>query len=100
MTGPLKAGSTFKKLDWISFLWKFTTVKTLTADDHKRIRIPDAKPRQVYAYSADSDGTVTLKPIKAQAKEMFPPGSLLKYMTPERDKENEAILAGCVTGPE
>jgi len=28
--------------------WEFTTVKTLTADDEKRIRIPDATPRQTW----------------------------------------------------
>jgi hypothetical protein len=31
-------------------------MKTLTVDDHKRIRIPDAKPRQVFAYEKDSSG--------------------------------------------
>ena len=75
-------------------------MKTLTADNYKRVRIPAAKPRQPFAYSADSDGTVTLTPVNGAAKATFPPGSLLKYMTAERDKENEAILAGCATGSE
>jgi hypothetical protein len=32
-------------------------------------------------------------------KEAFPPGSLLKYFTPERDKEELALLSGCLRGP-
>jgi bifunctional DNA-binding transcriptional regulator/antitoxin component of YhaV-PrlF toxin-antitoxin module len=33
-------------------------------------------------------------------KEAFPPGSLLEYFTPERGREELAILSGCVQGPE
>ena len=39
-------------------------MKTLTVDDHKRIRIPDAKPRQVFAYEKDSSGRLTLTPVE------------------------------------
>ena len=75
-------------------------MKTVTANAHKRVRTPDAKPKQVFAYESDSDGTVTLTPVEAQRKERFPRGSLLKYMTPERDQEQLAILKGCVQEPE
>jgi len=75
-------------------------VKTLTVDNYKRVRIPDAKPRQVFAYENHGDGTITLTEVKAQAKERFPRGSLLKYCTPERDKELLEILKGCVQGPQ
>ena len=68
--------------------WEFTTVKTLTVDDQKRIRIPDAKPRQVFAYANNGDGTLTLTLVKAEASEAFPRGSLLKYFTPEEIKRN------------
>lgn len=34
------------------------------------------------------------------SQEAFPPGSLLEYFTPERDKEELAILSSCVQGPE
>ncbi len=70
-------------------------MKTLTVDDQKRIRIPDAKPRQVFAYSNNGDGTLTLTLVKAEAQEPFPPGSLKKYATPERDRELLEILQGC-----
>ena len=74
-----------------------TTVK---ADKYKRIRIPDVLPRQVFAYE-NVDGTITLTPVvKMNRKERFPRGSLLKYLTPERDKEQLEILKGCVQGPE
>ena len=75
-------------------------MKTLTVDAHKRVRIPNARPRQVFAYETNIDGTVTLTPVKADLKTRFPRGSLLKYMTPKRDKEQLAILKGCVQGPE
>ncbi len=97
---------TFKKTRPISGLecpvgsGKFPGMKTLTVDDHKRVRIPDAKPRQVFSYEPESDGTIRLVPVKAEAKEQFPRGSLLKYLTPERDKEQLAILKGCVQAPE
>jgi hypothetical protein len=75
--------------------WEITTVKTLTVDDQKRIRIPDAKPRQVFAYANNGDGTLTLTLVKAEASEPFPRGSLLKYFTPEKNVEELALLSGC-----
>ena len=69
-------------------------MKTVTVDDQKRIRIPHAKPRQVFAYE-NQGGTILLTPMKALAEEPFPRGSLLKHLTPERDKEQLAILKGC-----
>jgi hypothetical protein len=30
-------------------------------------------------------------------KETFPPGFLLEYFTPERDKEEISILSGCIS---
>jgi len=45
-------------------------VKTLTVDAHKRVRIPDSEPGQVYAYVNDGNGTLTLtkiEPIPAQS---------------------------------
>ena len=57
---------------------------TVIADKYKRVRLPDAKPKQVFAY-ANSGETITLTPVKAnKAKPRFPRGSLLKYLTPER----------------
>ena len=70
-------------------------MKTLTVDDHKRIRIPDAKPRTKFAYENNGNGTITLTEVRAEPREAFPKGSLLKYLTPERDKEQLALLKGC-----
>jgi hypothetical protein len=75
--------------------WEFGTMKTLTVDDQKRIQIPGAKPRQVFSYVNNGDGTLTLALVKARASEPFPRGSLLKYFTPEKDKEELALLSGC-----
>ena len=84
-----------KALAKIETEWEFTIVKTLTVDDQKRVRIPDAKPRQVFAYANNGDGTLTLTLVKAEANEAFPRGSLLKYFTPEKNKEELALLSGC-----
>ena len=81
-------------------VWEIPLMKTLTVDANNRVRIPDTKPKQVFAYESTSDGTVTLTPVKADRKGRFPRGSLLKYLTPERDKEQLAILKGCVQAPE
>jgi len=45
------------------------------------------------------DGEIRGRKLVAQKpKESFPRGSLLKYLTPERDKDQLAILGGCVQG--
>ena len=75
-------------------------MKALTVDDQKRIRIPDAKPRQVFAYENHGNGTITLTEVKAERKDRFPRGSLVKYLTPQRDREQLEILKGCVQEPE
>jgi len=38
-------------------------MKTLTVDDRQRVRLPKAKPGQVFAYESNSDGTVRLVPV-------------------------------------
>ena len=79
-----------------------TNVQTVvTVDDKKRIRLPDAKPGQRVAVRPNADGGWTLLPVKpAKYKPKFPPGSLLKYMTPERDKEETEAFKAFVQGPE
>ena len=74
---------------------EITNVHTVTADKYKRVRLPDAKPQQVFAYANTGDGSITLTPVKAERKEHFPRGSLLKYFTPERNKEELERLSGC-----
>jgi len=74
-------------------------MKTLTVDDQKRIRIPDARPRTKFAYENHGDGTITLTQVRAEPREAFPPGSLAKYVTKERDAEMLALLKGTVQEP-
>ena len=68
---------------------------TVTTDKYKRVRLPDAKPQQVFAYANTGDGSITLTPVKVEKKERFPRGSPLKYFTPERNKEELERLSGC-----
>jgi hypothetical protein len=74
-------------------------VKTLKVDPCKRVRIPDAIPGQIFAYTRKGKHSFTLTLVKSEAQETFPPGSLAKYFTPERNREELEILAGCVQGP-
>ena len=39
------------------------------------------------------------KLVAQKAKERFPRGSLVKYLTRQRDKEQLAILSGSIQGP-
>ena len=76
------------------------TMNTLKADAKHRVRIPDAKPYQVFAYSNNGDGSFTLTPVELARKPAFPRGSLLKYFTAEKNREELARLTGCVQAPQ
>jgi hypothetical protein len=52
-----------KRLAYVAFWWEFPHVKTLTVDDRQRVRLPKAKPGQVFAYEPNSDGTIKLVPV-------------------------------------
>jgi len=52
-------------------MWEFPRMSTVTADDRKRVRIPDAKPGQVFAYENNADGSVTLNPLKLKQSITF-----------------------------
>ena len=79
----------FSKLEVSRRVWEFSTVKTLTVDDQQRIRMPDAKPRQVFAYENHGHGHVTLTLV--DAVEPFPKGSLREYITGESNEELSAL---------
>ena len=85
----------FKGLDRAAQEREITAMHTVTADKYKRVRLPDPKPRQVFAYANAGDGSIMLTPVKAERKEAFPRGSLLKYFIPERNKEELERLPGC-----
>jgi hypothetical protein len=70
-------------------------VKTLKVDPQKRIRIPDATPGQVFAYENKGNGLLTLTVVKVESHEPFPPGSLTRYLTADRNKEQLDLLKGC-----
>ena len=69
---------------------------TLIVDTKKRIRLPDAKPKQVFAYERQGDGQFLLtRLLKENPTESFPRGSLKKYFTRSKAKEELALLKGC-----
>jgi hypothetical protein len=88
-----------KALDLAPEEREVSAMKTLKVDRSKRVRLPGALPGQVFEYSRNGDNGFTLTLIRREVKEKFPPGSLLKYFTAERNKEELAILSGCVQGP-
>ena len=38
-------------------------MKTLTVDEHQRVRLPGVKPRQVFAHEMGPDGRIILTPV-------------------------------------
>jgi hypothetical protein len=46
-------------------------VKTVTADDSKRVLIPGAKPRQVFDYAETPEGSFVLTPVKKAEPEVI-----------------------------
>ena len=53
---------------------------TVKADNRRRVQLPDAKPGEIFAYQDNGDDTFTLIKVKAERKEPFPRGSLLKQV--------------------
>lgn len=83
-------------LDGTRRWWEFPTMHTLIVDSKKRIRLPDAKPNQVFAYEQQGDGRFLLtRVVKDEPAEAFPRGSLKKYLTRAKAKEELALLKGC-----
>ena len=72
---------------------------TLIVDTKKRIRLPDAKSKQVFAYERQGDGqfllTRLLKENPTESFPRFPRGSLKKNFTRSKAKEELALLKGC-----
>ena len=53
---------------------------TAVVDSKHRVRIPGLSPGVVVSYVDNGDGSFTLIKVKAETKEPFPKGSLLKYV--------------------
>jgi bifunctional DNA-binding transcriptional regulator/antitoxin component of YhaV-PrlF toxin-antitoxin module len=76
-------------------------------DKKRRMTLPESvcqavglKPHDQVEWRAEAGEIRGRRLVAQKPKEAFPPGSLLQYFTPERDKEELAILSGCVKGPE
>jgi bifunctional DNA-binding transcriptional regulator/antitoxin component of YhaV-PrlF toxin-antitoxin module len=75
-------------------------------DKKHRLTLPESvcvavglKPNDQVEWRVEDGEIRGRKLVPQKRKEAFPRGSLLKYLTPERDKEQLAILSGCVQGP-
>jgi hypothetical protein len=71
-------------------------VHTLVVDSKKRVRLPDAEPSQVFACEPQGEGQFLLtRLVKAAPVEAFPRGSLKKYLSRAKAREELALLKGC-----
>ncbi len=74
---------------------------TLTADKQKRVRIPDAKPGQVFAYETDQTGTIitlhTVKKVEPQVEILELDDLDRKTLAPkERGKVDDASIVRAI----
>jgi bifunctional DNA-binding transcriptional regulator/antitoxin component of YhaV-PrlF toxin-antitoxin module len=76
-------------------------------DKKRRMTLPESvcqavglKPNDQVEWRVEAGEIRGRRLVAQKPKETFPPGSLLKYFNPERDKEELAILSGCLKGPE
>jgi hypothetical protein len=81
-------------------LWEIPSVDTVKVDSAKRVRLPDVKPGQVFAYSADGKGRIVLLEVRVKAGSPEP--SLIEGFKPlskatldklyrERQEDDESV---------
>jgi bifunctional DNA-binding transcriptional regulator/antitoxin component of YhaV-PrlF toxin-antitoxin module len=75
-------------------------------DKKRRMTLPESicaaaglKPNDRVEWHVEAGEIRGRKLVARKPKEPFPRGSLLKYITPERNQEQLALLSGCVLGP-
>ena len=75
-------------------------------DKKRRMTLPESvceavglKPNDQVEWRVEGGEIRGRKLVAQKSKAAFPRGSLIKYLTPERDKDQLAILSGCVQGP-
>jgi bifunctional DNA-binding transcriptional regulator/antitoxin component of YhaV-PrlF toxin-antitoxin module len=89
------------------FLRDNPSMNATIIDKKRRMTLPESvceavglKPNDQVEWRVEAGEIRGRRLVAQRPKEAFPRGSLLKYFTPERDKEELAILSGCVKGPE
>ncbi len=82
------------------------SVNATVIDKKRRLTLPESvcqaaglKPNDQVEWRVEGGEIRGRKLVPRKAKEAFARGSLLKYITPERDREQLAVLSGCVQGP-
>ena len=75
-------------------------------DQKRRMTLPESiceaaglKPNDQVEWRVEAGEIRGRKLVPRKPRQAFPRGSLLKYLTPGRDKEQLAILSGCLQGP-
>src|SRR5271155_4535054 len=95
-----------KVLEIMAHLEDNPSMRATKIDKKHRMTLPISicaavglKPNDQVEWRVEDGEIRGRKLVTQKPKEAFPRGSLLKYLTPERDKDQLAILAGCVQGP-
>ena len=75
-------------------------------DKKRRLTLPESicdavglQPNDRIEWRVEEGEIRGRKLVVQKAKERFPRGSLVKYLTRQRDKEQLAILSGSIQGP-
>jgi len=81
-------------------------MKASVMDKKCRMTIPESvceairlKPNDPVEWRTEAGEIRGRRLVAQKPEEPFPPGSLLNYFTPQRDKEDRSTLSGCVQGP-
>ena len=75
-------------------------------DKKRRMTLPESvcdavglQPNDRIQWRVENGEIRGRKLIASKSKEAFPRGSLVRHLTPARDREQLAILSACVQGP-
>jgi len=104
--GQRSANDFTKELEGGALLRDIPSMSATIIDKKHRMTLPESicaavglKPYDQVEWRVQDGEIRGRKLVGQRPKEAFPRGSLRKYLTPERDKDQLAILAGCVQGP-
>ena len=82
------------------------SVNATVIDKKRRLTLPESvcqavglRPNDQVEWRVEGGEIRGRKLVPKKSKEAFARGSLLKYLTPERDREQLAVLSCCVRGP-
>jgi hypothetical protein len=93
-------------LENVLFQWESLTMNSTEVREKRQVTLPAEvfEPAGIEVgdrleWSFEAGKLIGRKLVAAEPSEPFPPGSLADYFTPAKDREELALLKGCVLGP-